>query len=213
MINHILEILASWIISVEQAMGIGGIALLMGIESACIPLPSEVIMPFAGYLVFKGVFGLWPAAFAGAIGCVVGSWIAYFAGMYGGRPFAEKYGKYILLNTGDLEMADRLFARYGEAITFTSRLLPVVRTFIAFPAGVARMNLPKFSIYTFLGSLPWCFALAWIGQKLGENWNTLHVYFHQADVVIAGLIVIGAVFWVKHHLSFLKTTKASQKLN
>src|ERR1700691_890367 len=118
MIRQILEALGTWIISVEGSMGLAGIVLLMGIESACIPLPSEVIMPFAGYLITKGAFTLWTAGVAGAVGCVGGSWVAYFAGMYGGRPFAEKYGRFVLLNPGDLEMADRLFAKHGEAVTF-----------------------------------------------------------------------------------------------
>src|ERR1700733_12075052 len=113
MVEHLLSILGQWIISVEKGMGVGGIVLLMGIESACIPLPSEVIMPFAGYLITQGAFGLWAAGFAGAIGCVIGSWVAYFVGMYGGRPFAEKYGRWILLNPGDLETADRLFEKHG----------------------------------------------------------------------------------------------------
>ena len=204
MLSHILEALAQWITSVEQAMGLGGIVLLMGIESACIPLPSEIIMPFAGYLVLRGSFSLWSAGLAGALGCVVGSWVAYFVGMYGGRPFAEKYGKFILLNPHDIEMADRLFARYGEIIVFVSRLLPVIRTFIALPAGIARMNLMKFTIYTFVGSLPWCLGLAWIGMKLGENWPSLREQFHQIDLVIGVFIVIGLIFWIRHHLAFLK---------
>ena len=132
--NHILEILAHWIIGVENChgRGAGGIVLLMGIESACIPLPSEVIMPFAGYLVDQGAFSLWIAGLAGAIGCVLGSWVAYYAGKFGGRPFAEKYGRYLLINHRDLEMADRLFSRYGEAkLLSLARLLPVIRTFIA----------------------------------------------------------------------------------
>lgn len=185
----------------------------MGVESACIPLPSEIIMPFAGHLVNQGVFSLWGVTLAGATGCVLGGWVAYFVGMYGGRPFAEKYGKYILLNPQDLEIAENLFNRYGEIIAFVSRLVPVIRTFIAFPAGMARMNFWKFTIYSFMGSLPFCWFLAWTGQKLGDNWASLRESFHQIDLVIAGLIVVGAVFWIRHHLLFLKTVKTSQKLN
>jgi membrane protein DedA with SNARE-associated domain len=209
MIRQILEILAQWIISVEGSMGIAGIILLMGIESACIPLPSEVIMPFAGYLITKGTFTLWEAGLAGATGCVLGSLVAYYIGVYGGRPFAQKYGKYILLNPFDLEMADRLFEKYGEIITFISRLLPVIRTFIALPAGIARMNVLRFTAYTFLGSLPWCLGLAWIGQKMGENWPALREQFHQIDLVIAGFLLIGLVFWIRHHILFLKTSKTT----
>jgi membrane protein DedA with SNARE-associated domain len=209
MISHIIEFLGQWIVAIEKAMGIPGVALLMAIESACIPLPSEIIMPFAGYLVFKGAFTLWEAGLAGAVGCVLGSWVAYFVGVYGGRPFAQKYGRYFLLNPQDLEMADKLFARYGEIITFVSRLLPIIRTFIALPAGIAQMNFLRFTIYTFAGSLPWCLGLAWTGQKLGENWDSLREKFHNMDLVIAAMIVVGLIFWVRHHLLFLKTSKSA----
>jgi membrane protein DedA with SNARE-associated domain len=211
MISPPLEQIGHWIISVEQSMGVSGIVLLMGPESACIPLPSEVIMPFAGVLVAQGQISLWAAGVAGAFGCVVGSWAAYYVGLYGGRPFAEKYGRYLLMNPGDLETADKLFNRYGEAVTFFSRLLPVIRTFIAFPAGVARMNIWRFTLYTFAGSLPWCLGLAWVGRKMGEHWTELRPVFHRADAVIAcALITLGAL-WVRHHFSFLKAAKARQE--
>ncbi|MBK9293053.1 MAG: DedA family protein [Oligoflexia bacterium] len=204
MIHELLEKVGAWIIMVEQSLGYPGIILLMAIESACIPLPSEIIMPFAGYLVYKGVFGLWEVAIAGAVGCVLGGWVAYWVGKYGGRPFVDKYGKYILLNPKDVQMAEDLFNKYGEIIAFVSRLLPVVRTFIALPAGMAKMNFLKFSIYSFLGSLPFCYFLAWVGMKMGENWRDLKVYFHQADIFIGVLILIGAIFWIRHHILFLK---------
>src|SRR5947199_10114921 len=130
--------------------------VIMGVKAACIPLTSQVIMLFSGYLVYTGRFTLWPVSVAGAVGCVVGSVVAYAVGMYGGRPVIEKYGRYVLISHHDLDLADRWFARYGEMIIFTSRLLPVIRTFIAFPAGVAKMNMTRFIVYTFLGSLPWC---------------------------------------------------------
>ena len=184
-------------------MGYSGVVLLMAIESACIPLPSEVIMPFSGYLVYTGRFNLWAVGVAGAIGCVLGSLVAYWAGMYGGRPFIEKYGKYVLISHHDLDMADRWFARYGELIVFSSRLLPVIRTFIAFPAGVSRMNLGRFCAYTFAGSLPWCLGLAYVGQKLGEQWDkneTLKHWFHRFDFVIGILGVAFVAWWVWRHL-------------
>src|SRR5215216_2617817 len=171
MVAKIIGILSSFIVATISMMGYSGIVLLMAIESACIPLPSEIIMPFSGYLVSRGRFNLWLVGIAGAVGCVLGSMVAYWAGMYGGRPFIERYGRYILISRHDLDLADRWFARYGEIITFASRLLPVVRTFIAFPAGVARMNVPRFILYTFLGSLPWCLGLAYVGQLLGEQWD------------------------------------------
>src|SRR3989475_10075553 len=147
MIGRIIETLSVIIVATISRLGYAGIVLLMAIESACIPLPSEIIMPFSGYLVSTGRFNLWAVGVAGAFGCVVGSLVAYWVGMYGGRPLIEKYGRYVLISRHDLDLADRWFARYGEAIIFTSRLLPVIRTFIAFPAGVARMNLTRFVLY------------------------------------------------------------------
>src|SRR6266550_7951779 len=184
MIARIIEILSGFIVATISGLGYWGVALLMAIESACIPLPSEIIMPFAGYLVSRGQMNLWGVGVAGAIGCVVGSLAAYWVGMYGGRPFIEKYGRYVLISQHDLNLADRWFARRGELIVFASRLLPVIRTFIAFPAGVARMNLPRFVVYTFLGSFPWCMGLAYVGQRLGEQWDTndtLKTLFHRFD--------------------------------
>jgi membrane protein DedA with SNARE-associated domain len=196
MISAILEILAAFIISVISQTGYLGILLLMAIESACIPLPSEVIMPFSGYLVFTGRFRLAGVALAGALGCNLGSLVAYYVGSWGGRPLVEKYGRYLLVTHHDLEMADRFFARFGEWAVFLARLLPVIRTFIAFPAGVSRMNVARFHIYTFLGSLPWCCALAYAGMALGERWTILREYFHRFDAVLAVVIVIGAVWFV-----------------
>ena len=188
--------------------------LLMAIESACIPLPSEIIMPFSGYLVSKGEFNLWFVGVAGAFGCVVGSLVAYWVGMYGGRPFIEKYGRYVLVSAHDLDLADRWFDRFGEIIVFASRLLPVIRTFIAFPAGVARMNLKKFVLYTFLGSLPWCIGLAYVGQKLGEQWDknpTLKTLFHRFDFVIGIVLFAAAVWWVWRHVKHIRKDSEESK--
>jgi membrane protein DedA with SNARE-associated domain len=212
MIAKIITILSAFIVAVISRMGYMGIVLLMGIESACIPLPSEIIMPFAGYLVSRGEMSLWWVGVAGAVGCVLGSLVAYWVGMYGGRPFIEKYGKYILLSRHDLDIADRWFAKYGEIIVFVSRLLPAIRTFIAFPAGVARMNLTRFVIYTFAGSLPWCLGLAYIGQKLGEQWDkdpTLKTWFHRFDFLIgiAGVLFVG--WWVWRHIKHSRPTAHS----
>ncbi|MFN2577350.1 MAG: DedA family protein [Pyrinomonadaceae bacterium] len=205
MIGRIIEILSAFIIATISTLGYAGIVLLMAIESACIPLPSEIIMPFSGYLVYTGRFNLWLVSIAGAIGCVVGSLVAYWVGMYGGRPLIEKYGKYLLISDHDLNLADRWFDRFGEAIVFVSRLLPAIRTFIAFPAGVARMNLKKFIIYTFAGSLPWCLALAYVGQKLGEHWDKdprLKTLFHRFDFVIGILIVLAVAWWIWRHVRY-----------
>ncbi|MFZ1615589.1 MAG: DedA family protein [Holophaga sp.] len=212
MLQKILAPIVAWMIAVMAAMGPLGVSLLMGIESACIPLPSEVIMPFAGYLAFKGqltFFGLgagspiaqiWIAGIFGALGCNLGSIPAYEIGAWGGRTAVEKYGKYIWLNLGHLDQAHRFFERFGTWAILIGRMLPVVRTFIALPAGIAKMNRTKFHIYTFAGSLPWCLGLAWIGYKLGEKWNTLGAYFHKLDAVIGGLILAGIVWFVWDHL-------------
>ncbi len=199
-IEHILTAVSLWITSVIQRLGYSGIILLMGIESACIPLPSEVIMPFAGYLVTTGHFTLWGTALAGAIGCVVGSIPAYYLGKLGGRRAIERYGKWVLISPRDLELADRLFQKYGEIVIFAARLLPVVRTFIAFPAGVSKMNLPRFYLYTFVGSFIWCYLLAWLGKIFGENWQDLKPYFHRFSTAIAVLLIAGFVFYVYRHL-------------
>src|SRR5260370_6436265 len=153
MIARIIELLSAFIVATISALGYPGIVLLMAIESACIPLPSEVIMPFSGYVFAKGPLSLLAVGVAGAFGCVVGSLVAYWVGVYGGRPLIERYGRYVLISRHDLDVADRWFDRFGEAIVFASRLLPVIRTFMAFPAGVARMTLKKFVIYPVLGPL------------------------------------------------------------
>lgn len=198
MVTAILEFLARLIEAVISAAGYPGIVLLMAIESACIPLPSEVIMPFSGYLVSVGRFALFPVAVAGALGCNLGSLVAYYVGARGGRPLVEKYGRYVLVTRHDLQMSDRFFARYGDWAVFMARLLPVIRTFIALPAGIARMNVLRFHIYTFLGSLPWCWALAYAGRELGERRTVLREYFHRFDTVLGILIVVGAVWFIRN---------------
>lgn len=210
MIAKIIELLSVFIVATISRLGYAGIVLLMAIESACIPLPSEIIMPFSGYLVYTGRFNLWAVGVAGAIGCVVGSLVAYWVGMYGGRPLIEKYGRYLLISRHDLDLGDRWFDRFGEVIVLGSRLLPVIRTFIAFPAGVARMNLKKFVIYTFAGSLPWCIGLAYAGQKLGEQWDkdpTLKTLFHRFDFIIGIILVVAVAWWVWRHIKHLREDK------
>ncbi len=199
MTEKILAVLFVLIKTVIGVTGYGGIALLMAIESACIPLPSELIMPFAGYLVFDGKMSLFWAATAGAIGCNLGSLVAYEIGFYGGRPLVERFGSYILMGRRELDWADHFFQRWGQAAVFVGRLLPVVRTFIALPAGIARMPRGRFHLYTFLGSWPWCFGLAYLGMKLGENWRSLGKYFHKFDAVIGAVLVIAVVYFVYSH--------------
>jgi membrane protein DedA with SNARE-associated domain len=222
MVKKIFFVLGIFCVYVMSVMSYAGIAVLMGIESACIPLPSELIMPYAGamsipevnaelarqYNLTLPVFNLFLAGLAGAIGCNLGSELAYWVGAKGGRKAIEKYGKYVLMSKHELEIADRWFDKRGDIIIFVGRLLPVIRTFIAFPAGVARMNRVKFHVYTFAGSLPWCLALAWVGQKLGlelmSESSPLKHFMHKFDAVIAAAIVIGAVVFVRSRLKALK---------
>ena len=199
MTEKILAALFAFISSLIALAGYGGIVILMAIESACIPLPSELIMPFAGYLVYQGAMKLLLVATAGAIGCNVGSLIAYEIGCYGGRPLVERYGRWILMGRHELDWADRFFARWGYLAVFIGRLLPVIRTFIALPAGISRMPRLRFHLYTFLGSWPWCFGLAWLGMKLGENWRGIGKYLHKFDAVILTVLVVGIAWFVWSH--------------
>jgi len=210
MISNVLQILGSLIIAVIAKSGYAGIVLLMAIESACIPLPSEVIMPFSGALVHPSLaiqygrapFSLFWVATAGALGCNLGSLVAYYIGYYGGRPLVERYGSYLFISERDLHWADRFFERWGDWAVFVSRLLPVVRTFIALPAGIAKMKQVRFHVFTFLGSWPWCFMLAWVGMRLGEQWDKdprLKEWFHRFDAVILGTILIGVIWFVRSH--------------
>ena len=202
-IHSIIAWLAGIIIAVISATGYVGIALLMAIESACIPLPSEIIMPFAGYLVSLGKMNLYWVATAGAIGCNLGSIVAYEAARWGGRPFVARFGKYVLVSLEDLDRAQRFFERWGSIAVLVCRMLPVVRSFIAFPAGLARMNLVKFHVYTFIGSWPFCYVLALIGRELGEAWQTdprVKAVFHQLEAVILVAIVVGGIWFVWHKL-------------
>lgn len=199
MIEGLIAKLGLFVISVISTLGYFGVMMLMAIESACIPLPSEVIMPFSGYLVHTGQFDLWLVALTGALGCNVGSAIAYEIGYYGGRPLVERYGSYVLLGQHELEWTDRFFARFGDATVLISRMLPVIRTFIALPAGIGRMPRLRFHIYTFIGSFPWCLGLAYLGMKAGQHWDYLGKYFHQFDKVIGAIILIGVIWFVWSH--------------
>ena len=202
MTEKILTFLLPWVTGIISHIGYAGVALLMAIESACIPLPSEIIMPFAGYLVYTGRFNLYLVATAGAIGCNIGSAIAYWIGAYGGRPLVERFGRYVLLNRRDLDRTIAFFERHGSIAVLIGRLLPVVRTFIALPAGIGRMPQRRFHIYTFLGSWPWCLVLAYAGAKLGNAWNTdprLKNILHRADAAILVLIAAAIAWFVWTH--------------
>jgi membrane protein DedA with SNARE-associated domain len=209
MTEKLLAAIFIFINSVVATTGYAGVMLLMGIESACVPLPSELIMPFAGYLVFTGTFNLYLVATMGALGCNLGSLVAYEIGCYGGRPLVERYGRWILMGRRELAWADHFFARWGYLAVFFGRMLPVIRTFIALPAGVARMPRVRFHIYTFLGSWPWCLALAYLGMKLGQNWRELGKYFHQFDAVIVAALLAGAAWFVWSHWQNRITAQAA----
>ena len=191
--QHILD----FIRNIYQAIGWPGVVLLMAIESACIPLPSEIIMPLAGWMLIAT--GHWEyvflAGFYGAIGNIIGSAISYWAGAWGGRPFLRRFGKYLLITEHDLENADKWFARYGDRAAFFSRLLPGVRTFISLPAGIARTPKLRFFIYTFLGSLIWSTTLAYGGYLLGSNWEEIRRVIQPFDIPIVIIFVaLAAVF-------------------
>jgi membrane protein DedA with SNARE-associated domain len=222
MVKAIFAVLGGFCVLVMGSLSYAGVALLMAIESACIPLPSELIMPYAGALSHPTVvaalseqfgtqlplFNLVGAAIAGAIGCNLGSELAYWVGAKGGRKAIERYGRYVLLSRHEIAMADRWFAERGEIIILVARLLPVVRTFIAFPAGVARMNRAKFHVYTFLGSLPWCLALGYAGQSLGlrllDEHSPLKSFMHKFDAAIAAVILVTGAYFVWSRLKVLK---------
>lgn len=208
MTQKLLPIIFNFIVGTISASGYLGVLFLMAIESACIPLPSEIIMPFAGYLVYTkqptltGPLTLMGVAIAGAIGCNIGSAVAYWIGAWGGRPFIARYGRYVLLNQRDVDHAERLFARYGFVTVFIGRLLPVVRTFIALPAGIARMSQVRFHLYTFLGSLPWCYVLAYAGVRLGRAWDTdprFQAAYHRYQLAIEVIIVAAFLWFVWTH--------------
>jgi len=176
-VNAIVEYAAAW--------GLWGIAIEMAIESAAVPLPSEVILPFAGYLVFTGRVSFAGALVAAVLGGLAGSVASYYVGALGGRPLLERYGRYVLISHHELDRAQGWFDRYGEATVFFSRLVPGVRTFISLPAGIARMNMPRFIVYSTLGSIPWSAALIYVGYKLGENWRRLEPLFRRVDLLVA----------------------------
>lgn len=179
-----------------SSFGYSGVFVAMAIESACIPLPSEIILPFTGYMVFVGHFGFWQATFIATLGNLFGGLVAYYVGVWGGRPFLKRFGRYFLINERELAWTERLFERHGEMTVLIGRMLPIVRTFISLPAGIARMNPLKMATYTALGAFIWCAFLIFVGQKLGENWDSLKPFFHRADVVVGGVLVIVVAYVV-----------------
>ncbi len=199
MLDSILAGLISWIEGVITSMGPLGISLLMAIESCNIPLPSEAVLPFAGYLVSKGEMSFHLAAIAGAFGCVIGSIPSYYIGFFGGRKFVEKYGKYFLVSKKDLDVADKWVDKYGDWAFFLCRMLPVIRTFISLPAGILKARKRTFFTLTFLGSLIWSYVLVYVGVKLGEHLDRLKAIWHKFDaVIIIAVLILGGIYVWKH---------------
>jgi len=209
------DLILDWI----STYGYAGIVFLMALESACMPVPSEIVMPFAGYLVYQAedpsydgtVMSLVGVSLAGALGCTIGSIIAYYFGKHAGRPLILKYGKYFLVREKHLDMADKWFEKYGDVATFVARLLPIVRTFISLPAGIARMNFKKFVFYSFAGSLPWTAALAYIGYVLGPSWEDIISWFHGLDVLVVGAVVAVIVYYVYRYRKNRKNRDAEEE--
>lgn len=195
-----MALLFGTLVAVIARGGYWAVLGLMAAESACIPLPSEVIMPFAGFLAARGVLTVQGAALAGTAGCLLGSAIAYEFGARGGRGWLERHGHWLLVRPADLAWADRWFARHGDGTVFLARLLPVIRTFIALPAGVAHMPRLRFAVYTTAGSYLWCWALASLGARLGAHWERLAPYFHRADLALGVLLAVAVVLYVYRHV-------------
>jgi membrane protein DedA with SNARE-associated domain len=207
----------SWLLthiqSVYSAIQWPGVIALMAIESCCIPIPSEIIMPLAGWFLIKSqslpiTFNLVAGLF-GALGCTIGSVVAYWVGAKGGRPFLNKYGKYILITPHDLDRAESWFKKNGDWAIFITRLLPVVRTFISLPAGIARMRIGKFMVFTFVGSFIWCTALSLAGYLLGENWEKIRTVMRPFDLPIAIVIILLIGYYIYRHMKHNRTQKES----
>jgi membrane protein DedA with SNARE-associated domain len=212
MSEKIIALLVQFVTHVIDVGGYGGIAALLALNSAGIPIPSELIMPFSGYLVYLGRFNIYLAVLAGAVGCNVGSAIAYWIGAKGGRPLVERYGRWVLMSHHDLDRMTGFFQKYGSITILVGRMLPVVQTFVAFPAGIAKMPRLRFHIYTTLGSLCWYFCLATAGRKLGEAWHTdprLQEWFHRFHLVVEIALLAAVVWFVWTHVRRSREAQAA----
>lgn len=197
--TELISPISNWALNLIEQIGYVGIFVLSALESAAIPIPSEVVIPFSGFLVISGRFSLWGVVWVATFANLAGSVILFLIGKSGGRWAVEKYGKYLLIHKKDLDKADEWFNRHGVRAVFFSRMLPIIRTFISLPAGIAQMNIWKFSIFTFLGALPWNFALAFMGYKAGQNWDNLHRYFIKFDYLVLAVIIIGIIWYILRH--------------
>ncbi len=196
MVAHIAE----WITSFMSALGYPGLVIMMGFESMIAPVPSEVVMPFAGFLVAQGQFTFLGATLASSLGTLIGSLLGYAMGRYGGYPLVHRFGRYMLLEKEHLEATVAWFEKRGEITVFVCRFVPIVRHLISIPAGVGRMNLPRFCLFTLLGGTAWNVFLLWLGVKLGERWELVHEYSHQIDYVCLAVLLAGGAWWVRRHL-------------
>ena len=200
-----------------ESNGYLAVTVLMTAESALIPIPSEVTMPFAGFMSGLGTLNFWTVVFLGALGNLIGSLMAYYLGYYKGEEwiliFIRKWGKYLLIREEEYYKSKEWFINYGQGITFVSRLLPVVRTFISLPAGIAKMEIIPFSILTFLGSFIWSLFLAWLGLKLGQNWQIIEPYFRQFQILIVGVFVAFVFWYVARHFKLVKEDETKRKKN
>ena len=192
--SSVTNTLVEWSTHLIGSWGLLGVFFLMVLESACIPVPSEAIMLFAGFSVSQGKMSLFGIVVAGVLANVVGSWIAYWVGLYGGRPFIDRYGRYVLMSHHKMDVAEHWFQRYGAPAVFFSRMLPIVRTFISLPAGIARMPFWKFSLYTLVGCVPWVLMLGWVGVKVGDNWEHIQKKLHYVDYAMLAVIV-AVIVW------------------
>lgn len=209
MIENIFTQVANWTINFISTIGYGGIIITMAAESALIPLPSEIIMPFSGFLVTKGVFNFWLVGLSGAVGNLIGSLVAYTLGYWAEEPLVRKlikrWGKFIFISEDEYDKAKEILQKYGNWVVFGSRILPAVRTVISLPCGVARLPIKSFIVYTFLGSFIWSVFLAYLGKLLGENWHDIGPYFRKFDILIVTLILVIFAFYVYKRLKTSKT--------
>lgn len=200
MFADIISILANFTIATIDFLGYFGVFALMALESCGVPIPSEIIMPFSGFLVADGRMNFVVVVLMGTFGNLAGSLLAYGIAKKGGRPLIEKYGKYVLISHHDLDIADAWFKKRGSLTVMLGRLLPVVRTYISFPAGIANMDLKKFSFYTFIGALPWCVLFTWLGVKMGEHWQEIERKLHEFNMLILVLVVLAIGLYIWRHL-------------
>lgn len=207
MVTDIINILAQFVVHTIGVLGYPGIFLLMLLESCGIPMPSEVIMPFSGFLVADGRMLFWLVVAMGTLGNLAGSLLAYWIGYKGGRPLIEKYGKYILISNHDLDLADGWFKKYGDLTVFFGRLLPVIRTYISFPAGISKMNVKRFALYTTLGALPWTALFAWLGVKMGDNWELIREKLHNFDLLVGIIIIVLIILFICRHIKINNKAK------